>query len=1079
MNGHVFERYDESGDRTQFVKTLAALKAFAAKNLQPPEDLKKLFGDTIEQPEVPEPDDLPKEATKKEEFLWKTAMKEYSDRRKNLRSNLHTLYSVIWGQCSENVKTKIRSLDDYESKTQTDDCVWLLQEIKGVMHQFDTKQNGFFSALDARTALLTYKQEPTQTNADYFEQFKAYVDILEYYGGQVAEITSLLTESEFKNASVAVQEKAARNRTLAALFLRNADSGRFSSLLADLANQYSRGNNQYPTDLTAAYGLLVHYQVPVPAPATHSTEQGEATTSPVPATVTANSSSHNHSSASTSTPYSPSDSSSSACTPVDHNRSAFSLFQTGLSFTQVDSVPTYNIPPEWVLLDTQSTFSIFNNNNLVTNIRPSAEPLYAVSNGGYQTSHLVADVRNLGQVWYNPDSVANILSLAEVRRVCRITMDTQITPTITVHKLDGSQMIFVEQPDGLYAFDTRISPSNQGAHDTPSNSSPPPFSLLQTVKENKSWFTRREIEAADNARRLYRILGRPSQKKFEEILAQNIIINCPVTVDDAKRAVLIYGEDTATLKGKTTRSQPAPRIPDFRSVPIPAHIFTHHKDITLCADFFFVQGQPFLHTISRKLQYRTIHPVDNRHSDTMHRHLSRVIEQYKKRGFVVTTVLADVEFECLRNILLPIQLETVPPEEHIGEVERSVRTIKERVRATAHGLPFKKLPRVILKEMVIFAVQCLNQLPADNGLSNTLSPNSIMTGKPNPDYNNLRLQFGSYAQVYEPGDITINNMRSRTTGAIALTTTGNSQGQMKFMSLASGKIITRGKWTELPMPEEAIFRIEQLATNDGRPLIQSSRLIVEWRPNAPFDDDDDPDYLFPGSEDDEDLVYDDAVSEVSISDTVGFDTPTVDTESQSPLESLEPSVVDDVGEQTADDEDQSQEEDNLSVIDEQEEEEESTDDLEESAPATEHGYNLRPSRERTYAHRLDHQMDNSTGTVSYEPSLGLFQQRGVSRVITGLVMTQMSAAAGIRRFGQPAWNALLKEFQQLHDKKVFTPRKLESLSHEERKGALRAVNLIKEKNNGQLKGRIAQTGASNEICTIKTKHHPQPCPMTH
>jgi hypothetical protein len=34
MNDHVFECYEERGDRTQFSKTLEALGEYAAKNLQ-------------------------------------------------------------------------------------------------------------------------------------------------------------------------------------------------------------------------------------------------------------------------------------------------------------------------------------------------------------------------------------------------------------------------------------------------------------------------------------------------------------------------------------------------------------------------------------------------------------------------------------------------------------------------------------------------------------------------------------------------------------------------------------------------------------------------------------------------------------------------------------------------------------------------------------------------------------------------------------------------------------------------------------------------------------------------------------
>jgi len=72
------------------------------------------------------------------------------------------------------------------------------------------------------------------------------------------------------------------------------------------------------------------------------------------------------------------------------------------------------------------------------------------------------------------------------------------------------------------------------------------------VSENKKLFHNRKIEGTDKARALYRKIGHPSQKFFEHLLTNNLIWNCPVTVDNAKRAVLIYGSDVATLKGKVT-----------------------------------------------------------------------------------------------------------------------------------------------------------------------------------------------------------------------------------------------------------------------------------------------------------------------------------------------------------------------------------------------------------------------------------------------------------------------------------------------------------------------------------------------
>jgi hypothetical protein len=73
-------------------------------------------------------------------------------------------------------------------------------------------------------------------------------------------------------------------------------------------------------------------------------------------------------------------------------------------------------------------------------------------------------------------------------------------------------------------------------------------------------------------------------------------------------------------------------------------------------------------------------------------------------------------------------------------------------------------------------------------------------------------------------------------------------------------------------------------------------------------------------------------------------------------------------------------------------------------------------------------------------------------------MTQMTAKAGIKQFGRAAEEALMKEFAQLEDLSVYQSVNPHSLSQEQRKGALRAINLIKEKRDGRIKGRTVADG---------------------
>ena len=64
--------------------------------------------------------------------------------------------------------------------------------------------------------------------------------------------------------------------------------------------------------------------------------------------------------------------------------------------------------------------------------------------------------------------------------------------------------------------------------------------MLQTVDDNKSSFTKKELAATAKARELYQAIGRPGYKVFYDTLQHVLILHCPGTVQDAKNAYKIY-----------------------------------------------------------------------------------------------------------------------------------------------------------------------------------------------------------------------------------------------------------------------------------------------------------------------------------------------------------------------------------------------------------------------------------------------------------------------------------------------------------------------------------------------------------
>lgn len=87
-----------------------------------------------------------------------------------------------------------------------------------------------------------------------------------------------------------------------------------------------------------------------------------------------------------------------------------------------------------------------------------------------------------------------------------------------------------------------------------------------------------------------------------------------------------------------------------------------------------------------------------------------------------------------------------------------------------------------------------------------------------------------------------------------------------------------------------------------------------------------------------------------------------------------------------------------------------------------------------------------------------YDQSSLNRDLIGCCMTQMRAKKGIKMFGEKALEAMAKEYAQLDQLTVFTPRHRHELTYKQRKDPLNIIDLIKEKRCGKIKGRTVVDG---------------------
>jgi hypothetical protein len=761
------------------------------------------------------------------------------------------------------------------------------------------------------------------------------------------------------------------------------------------------------------------------------------------------------------------------------------------------------LPSSTIILDTGSTFNSFFNRQLLANVQV-CEGIRAYSNGGYMDYEEggVVSVLPALNAYYNPDSLANILSLSEVSQYYRVTMDTEQSHSMTVF-ISGTHCItFDKVGRGLYAYNSTHKP--KPIIETPH------ACLFSTVAANKESYSLAEVQGAEDARTLQGQIGWPSDAQYKNALtAPGTLYNCAITRDDVTRAHDITGGMAyQLLKGKSVRRKK--RI--FHDVPrinIDAPLLAKDRFDELDIDFMYVQGKPYLLTLSRNIIFQTMQSFNRiskinknkkitycRGRKDIIQGLNKVLQLYKDRDVTVETIHGDGEFRKVQG-QVNATIECCAANEHVDRVERRIRMIKERTRCYWVTLPYKRAPKLMVDENLFDINEWLNAYPYTHGISQIYSPAAIMQGKGPVDVSTLKVTFGAYCEVYAGTD---NTNKERKISCIALRPC-NRKGGYYFLSLETGKRIHGHDWNELAIPQRVIDRVHELADNEHAPTLDEEGCPVfeidtgvplpaleddDVDANAPDEDTegneeatiieiaDDDSMNEEGENDDNDSVDDDNDDSNEDGDDDDRDIADDDDEPEpnntDNSETVQHGEGDDINDDARSDDNDSDDDTLRSEDDSDTSEEPRSDDSTDAQNArSEQRSNGRPRRETKPPTSYEPTMDGKTypnqgntflQDTSDDTMPSQDMQRQMYSLAVDVLFNQMHASKGIKLFKERAVAAILKEYKQLVDMCVLGRIDYDILTEAQKELALDAVNLIKEKRDGKVKGRTCANGST-------------------
>jgi hypothetical protein len=472
LKGHIYDCTDVR-QSDMFVKTTKEISKHAGSTFTFGGDarraLENLTLPTLQLPQTPTSDDITLVR------IWQKEVDEYVRRKGILSDNMQTVYSLVWGQCTDVMRQKIEALTIYEQLTADGDGLELLKAIKDLVYNFQSRKYLSQALHSSKQRFYYCKQGRTTPLSSYMEQFQNMIDVIHHSGGSLGDDPGVLRKlASDRNLVIATLNqvdgqklrKDAKDQNLAASFIMNADRSRYGPLITDLENNFLQGTDRWPKTLPDAHSLLSDWSQgqqaqhlgPPNDGVSFLNEHGDESNIALAtdgeqkdtykgknydkAKVTCHrcGKKGHYAPECNLTHQQAQDAANNKkqgdqlltagteTSSTSQHQTGEQLLMAGLRSGEFDesSRVSYQfhqhttlkmgenprIPPAWILLDNQSTVDVFHNADLLDNIRHADGFMDIHCNAGMTSTNLVGDLLGYGEVWYNPNGIANILSLS-------------------------------------------------------------------------------------------------------------------------------------------------------------------------------------------------------------------------------------------------------------------------------------------------------------------------------------------------------------------------------------------------------------------------------------------------------------------------------------------------------------------------------------------------------------------------------------------------------------------------------------------------------------------------------------------
>jgi hypothetical protein len=145
----------------------------------------RLAIENLEMPVTVEPTDPTAAATMTQLRIWEKRVDEHVKRQTYLVENMKTVYSLVWGQCTDMMRQRLEATNNFRRLSSDGDGLRLIMAIKNLVFNFQSQKYLPQALHESARRFYSCQQGKQMTTEVFLKLFQNTVDVIQHSGGAI------------------------------------------------------------------------------------------------------------------------------------------------------------------------------------------------------------------------------------------------------------------------------------------------------------------------------------------------------------------------------------------------------------------------------------------------------------------------------------------------------------------------------------------------------------------------------------------------------------------------------------------------------------------------------------------------------------------------------------------------------------------------------------------------------------------------------------------------------------------------------------------------------------------------------